>query len=117
MKVCASRFTAYCLVQEKSESSSPTGGFTNTWTDRCNIYAQVVQRDADERFDHEAIETQRAVNFYAKYRSDIVNTDRIVLDGLNHNIRSITRVDKEGKSKYRGIYMKIEADEGVFDSA
>ena len=109
-KICRSEFDARAEVFERISTDDGGGGFVVTWSSRGSIFCKVVQANASEGLDKDGLATQRRVSFFTSYRSDIVETDRITLDGLNHNIVSVTRVDESGGPSYRGQFLKVDTD-------
>lgn len=114
MKICRSKFDAWVSVYQFSYVSDGAGGRTRTDTLRDNIKVLIDERIASDPLDRDAKETQRRVAFYTSYRSDIVVSDRIQLDGINHKIVSLTRVGEDGKSAYRGKYLRIDTDSSTW---
>ena len=111
MKICSSRFDAYAEVYSDDGSDDGAGGLTNTRTVKTTINVMVDESNAAENLDRDGLETQRRVVFYTHYRTDLNTKDRISLDSQNYNITSITRVDANGKAKYRGKYLRIDTDQ------
>ena len=111
MKICSSRFDAYVAVYSDDGSDDGAGGRTNTRTLKTNLYVMIDESNAAENLDRDSLETQRRVVFYTQYRTDLNTKDRISLDSRNYNITSITRVDANGKAKYRGKFLRIDTDQ------
>lgn len=116
MNICSSKFDAYAEVFERVEVDDGAGGQTINWTSRGNIYVMVAQANASEALDRDGLETQRRVSFYCQYRTDLSVKDRITLDGTNHNVSSITRVDEKGRPEYRGKFLRIDTDSSTWYS-
>ena len=110
MKICTSKFDAYCEVFSRDAADDGAGGQTITWTSKAFLYVMVVQSTASENLNEDALKTQRRVSFYTNYRTDLVESDRITLDSINHNVTSLTRVDDKGQPAYRGKFIKIDTD-------
>jgi SPP1 family predicted phage head-tail adaptor len=110
MKVCRSHFDAYCELFSKSSVDDGAGGQTVSYVSKGNIYVLIDERDANEVLDREGLETQRRVVIFTNYRPDILVTDRLELDSRALNITSVTRVGPDGRSNYRGQYLKINTD-------
>ena len=108
MKLCRSQFDAYCEVKSRSSADDGGGGQVITWVSKAFIYAYIDESNANEVLDRDGLETQRRVTVYCNYRSDLVVTDRIELDGRTLNITSITRVGPDGRSNYRGQFLRID---------
>ena len=97
-------------VFSKGSVDNGSGGQTITWNSRDNIYALIDERVSNENLDRDGLETQTKIIFYTNYRSDIVATDRVQIDGRACNITSVTRVGKDGRSAYRGEFLRIDSD-------
>lgn len=110
MKLCSSSFDAFCTVYQDTAVSDGAGGLTNAWAQKATLYVHVTQSLASENLDQDGLKTQRRVTFFTHYRSDLNAKDRITLDGVNHNIESITRVNDKGASDYRGKFIRIDTD-------
>lgn len=117
MKICSSKFNARCTIRKKTSADDGAGGQTITYSDRGKMFAMVDERIASEPLDRERLETQRRVAFFTAYRSDIVVTDRIVLDTIVHNVTSLTRVGQDGRPAYRGKFLRIDTDSSDWYSA
>lgn len=110
MKLCRSHFDAYCELFGRSEADDGGGGQVVTWVSKGNLYAYIDERNANEILDRDALETTRRITVYTNYRTDILNTDRLELDSRALNVTSVTRVGPDGKSSYRGQYLRIDTD-------
>lgn len=110
MKLCSSQFDAYVEVFSKNSAANPSGGQTVTWATRGNVYAFIDERVASENLDRDGLETQRKIIFFMNYRTDIIETDRIEVDSRACNITSTLRVGKDGRSNYRGQFLRVDSD-------
>ncbi|PJB53631.1 MAG: hypothetical protein CO099_06275 [Bdellovibrio sp. CG_4_9_14_3_um_filter_39_7] len=110
MKICSSHFDAYCEVFSRNAISDGAGGQAGPWASKVFLWVAVDQANANESLNEGGLKTVRRVSFYCNYRTDLLTTDRISLDSVNHNITSITRVDANGKSAYRGKFLRIDTD-------
>lgn len=110
MKLCRSQFDAYAQIYTRSSANDGAGGQTVTWVLLGNVYSYIDERNASEVLDRDGLETQRRITIYSNYRDDISVNDRFELDSRALNITSVTRVGPDGKSSYRGQFLRIDTD-------
>lgn len=104
--LCANEFTEFALVEELTIGSTNAGGLSETWSTRGNLWCKVKDTGGNEPQISGRLKTFKAIEVIANYDANIVATDRLTLDGVVYNIKSVENIDR------RGIYMRIMADNG-----
>lgn len=97
-------------LQRKTLTEDGAGGQTETWADfedTPNVWARVYAKSGREGIDEGRVNATFVVQFTIYNRSDILDVDRIVWQGITYNIRGI-RGDGE-----RSLDLVIEAERGV----
>jgi SPP1 family predicted phage head-tail adaptor len=95
-------------IQRGTETDDGMGGKTIAWNAVVSdLWAHVRPRTANEQERFDKLNATAVYLFVIRYRSDLLESDRIVWDGVEYNIRSI--LTKGGRS----MYLEIEAERGV----
>jgi len=104
---CSKDFRHYVEVQSVTETADGFGGFTTSWANRGYIWCLMEETGGGEGLAADRLETSTSVVFTTRYRSDILVTDRLVVYGIEYNIRRVDNIDRRNK------YLKIHTDSGV----
>ena len=94
-------------IKRETLTTDNMGGSTTTDTDVASVWAHVRPRSGRELGIHDKVEAPAMYLFVIRYRSDLLENDRIVWDGQEYNIRVIR--SKGG----RKLYLEIDAERGV----
>lgn len=94
-------------VQRATLSVNGSGGRSKTWATIHTIRAGAVNKGGLERVTADRVDASRRVEFTCRYSANIQEGDRIVFNGLAHNIRYIDNVE------YRNRWLIINCDQGV----
>lgn len=71
------------------------GGSTESWTDLATVSAKVTQQSGREFLQASAVRTERAVLFTIRYRADLTTGNRVVYDGIDHDIREVRELGRQ----------------------
>jgi len=96
-------------LQRYTTTADGGGGVTRTWSDLATVWAGVMAKSGRESLEEGRINATFAVVFTIRNR-DVRETDRIIWQGENYNIRGVLR---EGG---RAMYLRIEAERGAADA-
>ena len=107
MKFRPGEIDQYIEIQSQVNTPDGMGGNSVTWQSKGSIFAHVRPLGGKEITDYERVNAEARYLFVVRYPVDIDDSDRIVWDGLEFNIR----VRKAPKG--RDLYMQIEAERGV----
>lgn len=110
--ICSGELRHVVSVQENPRPDDGYGGYNNDsddWVEKFKIYCKIEEKSGEEKFAHQRVETRSKVVFTTRYRSDILPTDRLVLEGVAHNIREINDLMRQKR------WLEITAEEGVVD--
>ena len=94
-------------VQRASLSVNGSGGRAKTWATLLTIRCAVVNKGGLERVTADRVDASRRVEFTCRYFAGLLEGDRIVFNGLAHNIRYIDNVE------YANRWMIVNCDQGV----
>lgn len=94
-------------IQRLTLASDGQGGSTESWADVVTVWAHVRPRSGREVVQFDRVNGEHAYLFVIRYRSGIRESDRLVWQGVNYNIRSIS--DQSG----RKLYLELDAERGV----
>lgn len=76
------------------------------WSDVATVRAQVIPVSGREYFDAAAVRAEKTTRFRIRWRRGVTETQRIVYDGRNYNIRSIVEIGRR-----EGLEIAAEATE------
>ncbi|MDA0780673.1 MAG: phage head closure protein [Rickettsiales bacterium] len=93
--------------QTESDVADGGGGFTATWINHVTVWGKVSPVKIDEEAQADQLQAEVLYKIKIRYRSDLSEKMRIVWQGKNLNIRSITNPDE------RKRYNEIIAEQGV----
>lgn len=94
-------------IEEQVNTPDGYGGNTVAWTSKGNIFALVRPLSGREMTEFDRVNAEARYLFVVRYPADIIDSDRIIWEGEEYNIR----VRKMPKG--RDLYMQIEAERGV----
>ena len=95
-------------IQREVKTPDGMGGNTVTLTDVvADLRAHVRPKTGGERAAYDSVEASAMYLFVVRYRSDILESDRILWDGKYYNIRAI--MDRGSRANY----LEIDAQRGV----
>jgi SPP1 family predicted phage head-tail adaptor len=93
-------------ITETVRLSDGIGGYTNTDSDVCTIWAKLKFTSGAEIFKNYKTDAESLYSFIIRYRTDINETMKIQLDSITYNITAIDR------SARREGYMVVMAKRG-----
>ena len=82
----------YVIAQSKDESKSTKGQIVQSWTDTFGFFASVSDKVISESFAVTGFTATGSIIFTTHYRDDLNRKMRIVYEGENYNIISVTRL-------------------------
>lgn len=94
-------------IKRQTRVSDNMGGYTTTDTTVATVWAHVRPKRGREQGIHDKVEAPALYVFVIRYRSDILDSDRITWNGADYNIRAI--LTRGG----RKMFLEIEAERGV----
>lgn len=78
------------LGTQAADGSYPDSGFTTYAT----VWAEKLDQHGREFFAAAGTNAERTTRFRIRYRSDVLQTDRIVLDSLNYDIVQVSEIGR-----------------------
>lgn len=110
IKLCSGDLRTLIDIEFPTRVSDGRGGFRTTgWTSRGTSWAKAELMTMREQLLYQDLRTVFFRKFTLRYRSDVLITDRILLDSKAYNIRSLDDVD------YYHEWLIIQAEAGVAD--
>lgn len=104
---CSRDFSERVTVQSPTYVDDGFGGKTKTWATKTKIFCMIEDRNGSEGVNAGRIEDTGGATFTTPYRSDLLTTDRLLVEGVEYNIRSIVDVDRKKR------WLRIIGDFGV----
>lgn len=106
LRVCAGDLRTQVLIQRATPADDGAGGQTiGAWSTIATCWARVRQLSAREGVAYGAIQYDTLREIIIRYRSGIMATDRVSVDGVLHNIR--------GTENVQNTWLVITAESGV----
>lgn len=93
-------------LQRNNRTPDLSGGWTDSWEDLEDVWAEVVAKAGRESLDQGRVNAS-FVNLFTIYQTDLTEADRIMWNGETWNIRGIRR---NGERKLDWV---VEAERGV----
>lgn len=101
---CSRDFREEILVQQYVSADDGFGGSTRSYSDLGNIWGKVTDKAANEGEISGRVKATKSIEVITHYRTDIKETDRLVLDGVTYNIRGVINIDRDS------LFLQITAD-------
>jgi SPP1 family predicted phage head-tail adaptor len=96
--------------QERISVSDGMGGSVDTWTDIAtlsSVWAHVRPKSGREVTEYDRVNAEAGYLFVIRNRSDILDSYRIMWDGLPFNIKA------RKQPKTRALYLEIDGERGA----
>ncbi|CEG09483.1 putative phage head-tail adaptor [Afipia felis] len=84
------------------------GGSILTWTALVTLRAQIIQASTEEFIRSYGASDETIVIFRTRYFDDVKTADRIVYDGVNHNIKEIKEIGRGRGLDIRTVAIQSE---------
>lgn len=94
-------------IQEQSKSSIGGGATTVTYTNKANVRGFVKPLSGSERLYAERLDAQTRFRLVIRYRSDLLESDRVIIRDKAYQIRFINNLE------FRDKWLEIDLDGGV----
>ena len=106
-KNTSSRLRQRLTLQKETRVSDGAGGYSRSWQDIADLWAEIIPLSGKERLFAEQIEAPISHKILLRYRSDITPDNRLVFEGRIFNIRYVFNVNENNEA------LEILAEEGV----
>ena len=83
------------------------GGNAETWVVNKSLKAYIKPTSGSETLHSQRLEARLTHKVYIRYVTDIINTDRVVFNGRNFQIRAIINIEERNK------WIELSCEEGV----
>jgi len=96
-------------VQLQALTNTPdgAGGFTTTWTTYATVRASLENISGTERIFNDRLNAETTVKATIRYNSEVKESDRLVFDGREYQIRYIDNIE------FRNRWLKLTLEGGV----
>lgn len=84
-------------LQRLERAPNGSGGFDDTWTEYATPRMKVVPMSGGEKLHSNRLDATGMARVYMRYRSDIVESDKLTIEGNDHQIRSIVDIELRHK--------------------
>lgn len=97
-------------LQRATRADDGYGGTADpVWSSLDTIWCKIKEKAGREKFIRDRVESQAHVVFWARYRDDVLETDRLYFNGKAYNIRWINNLNMEDE------WLEILTERGVVD--
>jgi len=104
---CSRDFRDSVTVQRETEVADSYGGYTVSWANFASIFGKIESTGGSEPLTAGRLEPDETVVVTCHYRSDLLETDRLVIGGEEFNITRLENIDR------RSRFLRIYAETGV----
>ena len=94
-------------IQEQTKSDVGGGATSVTYTNKANVRGFVKPLSGGERLYAERLDAQTKYRLVIRYRSDLTESDRVVIRNRAYQIRFINNLE------FRDKWLEIDLDGGV----
>lgn len=94
-------------LQSKTRTPDASGGFDVDWATYATIKANVVVRPGREAVSADRLSSTQMIRAVIRFRADVNETDRAIIAGKAHQIRSVSNIDMRDK------WMELDLEQGV----
>ena len=103
---CPEDFDEFVAVQQVTETTDGAGGYSESWATRVSIWCMVEEIAGGEGVVAGRLEHSNSYRLTTHYDATISESDRVLLDGVEHKITNIVNLDR------RDEYMTIDIETG-----
>ena len=104
---CSRDFRDVFTVERATESADGAGGYTTSWATQATIYGLIETVGGDEGIEAGRLEPTETVVITCHYRSDLLESDRLDIEGDKFNITRLENIDR------RSRFLRIYGETGV----
>lgn len=103
----ASRLNRRVVIQQVALTADNAGGYTQSWNQFAEVWADVMPKRANENVEHEKLQARRNVVFVMRYLDGVIEGMRLNYDERIFNIVGILNPYEEN------VLLEITAEEVV----
>jgi SPP1 family predicted phage head-tail adaptor len=93
-KMIASRLRQKLTLQKEIQTSDTAGGYTRTWEDVADVWAEIEPIAAREKFIAMQMESEITHRMHLRARTGVDASQRLSGDGRVFYIRSVTPIER-----------------------
>tara|TARA_R110000744_G_scaffold106775_1_gene203156 strand:+ start:3311 stop:3649 length:339 start_codon:yes stop_codon:yes gene_type:complete len=110
MKCCdiyAGKLRSAIAIERLTLGTDAIGGNSQSWATNKSLKAFIKPMSGGEYLHSQRLEARLSHRIYIRYTADILNTDRVVYNGRNFQIRAIINIEERNK------WIELHCEEGV----
>jgi SPP1 family predicted phage head-tail adaptor len=104
----AGKMDSIITIQRYSRVVDEGGGSVLTWTDLVTVRAQIIQATTEEFMKSYGASDETAVIFRTRYVDGLKTADRVVWNGVNHNIKELKEIRRRKGLDIRTVAIQAE---------
>lgn len=90
-------------IERNAETVMPSGGVVAAWTNIATVRAEIVKQTASEFLTGFGAAESGTVIFRVRYLAGITTADRIMFDGVAHDIKEIAEIGRRRGLELRAV--------------
>lgn len=99
----AGKLDRFITIERKSETVSDSGSVVAAWTEIATTRAEIVKASADEFLTGFGEAERGTTVFRLRYRDGVTTADRIIFDGIAHDIKEIVEIGRRRGLEIRAV--------------
>ncbi|KQU54448.1 head-tail adaptor protein [Bosea sp. Leaf344] len=99
----AGKLDRIITIERQTKTVTPSGGTVTAWTIIATPRAEIVKQSASEFLTGFGEAENGSAVFRIRWRADITTADRIVHDGVAHDIKEIAEIGRRRGLKLRAV--------------
>jgi SPP1 family predicted phage head-tail adaptor len=99
----AGRLDRQITIERQNETVAPSGAVASTWTPIATVRAEIVNQTATEFLAGHGEAERGTVIFRIRYLADITTADRIVFNGMAHDLEEIVEIGRRRGLELRAV--------------
>lgn len=94
-------------LQRKTDTPDGSGGVTVAWTQYAQPYAMIKPKQGSEKLHADRLDATGLSTVLMRYRSDVLESDKLVFRGKDYQIRSIVNIEEADR------FLELTIERGV----
>lgn len=90
-------------IERAGETVQPSGDIVTAWTNIATVRAEIVQQAASEFLTGYGETENGNVIFRIRYLAGLTTADRVVYDGVAHDLKEITEIGRRRGLELRAV--------------
>lgn len=99
----AGRLDRTITIERQAETVTPSGSVVTAWTNVATVRAEIVRQSASEFLTGFGEAENGTVIFRVRYLAGITTADRIVFDGVAHDLKEVAEIGRRRGLELRAV--------------